>query len=168
MSRFDKHKLSQIFDAWSRHKLMLGILTSFGNLPANQLQAKPSVRWERTRDTFRVSSRQEAVIHPRGPGKTNQLSVVESKLAVDQSVILVMSAVDDDAAEDLRTRCIIALQETLVAMPNYRVVSGDWLIDRAHNTYTERYALQIVVEVPIFAALPAVIADDVQITQESA
>lgn len=165
LGQFDTLTMHDAFDDFTATQPMMGVICQFGARAATELSATPRVRWEPTSDSYSiVGGRKKFDIQPRGAGQTNKLSCVSSKHLCDAGVTLYLYAGDDRLTEQLRARVVLAIEDTFGAEKNCRIVAGNWNLARAQSTSSERYALHIIVALPIVRILPAALLASAPIT----
>ncbi len=156
LTQFDALTMHEAFEDFEQAEPMKGVICQYGARAGAELAATPRIRWEPTNDSFQiVGGRKKFAIQPRGAGSTNKLSCIKSKHLCHAGATLYLYAGDDKLTEQLRARVVLAIEDTFGAEANCRIVGGNWNLARAQSTSAERYALHVVVALPIVRILPA-------------
>lgn len=156
LGQFDKVTMHDAFEIFEGQESVKGVICQYGGQVEQQLAATPRVRWEPTNDHYHVvGGRRQFAIQPRGAGGTNKLSAVRSKHNREAGALLYLYAKDDQLTEQLISRVVLALEDTFCAEANCRFVGGGWNLARAQSASSERYALHIIVAIPMIRILPA-------------
>ena len=103
-------------------------------------------------------------IQPRPGGPTNKLAYVKAAHICAAGAVLLMFAADEVAVEELRSRAILALEDTFGAKANCEINGGRWILARDIGANADAYELSITIRLPIVRVLPAVVAETVNLT----
>ena len=164
MSNFDQRTMRDAWECWRQSEHLRDVLTTYGGREQQQAMALPRIRWEPTADSYSKAARGEMSIQPRPGGPTNKLAYVKAAHICAAGAVLLMFAADEVAVEELRSRAILALEDTFRAKANCEINGGRWILARDTATNADAYELSITIRLPIVRVLPAVVAETVNIT----
>ena len=163
-SNFDQRTMRDAWECWRSSEHLRDVLTTYGGREQQQAMATPRIRWEPTADGYSKAARGEMSVQPRPGGPTNKLAYVKAAHICAAGAVLTIFGVDEVTVEDLRSRAILALEDTFGAKANCEINGGRWILARDTATNADAYELSITIRLPIVRVLPAVVAETVNLT----